>query len=223
MCEGKETLSTYGENETGTLAICSFLRQSYGRQFPELESIVQYPIDYARVVKTIGSQTVLTSHDVMVVSIAASTTCGNPLPSEELQKAFDACDRVLALDDAKQKLLGFVESRMSFVAPNLSAVVGSAVAGKLIGAAGGLSALAGMPACNVQLIGFEKNDLAGFSTATSQLRVGYAEDTEIVRMTPPPLALRSCQLVAEKSALAARVDFFRGQPTGEYGKNLKLK
>ncbi|RWW12174.1 hypothetical protein GW17_00024174 [Ensete ventricosum] len=57
---------------------------------------------------------------------------------------------------------------MGYIAPNLSVIVGSAVAAKLMGTAGGLLALAKMPACNVQLLGAKKKTLVGFSTATSQ-------------------------------------------------------
>jgi U4/U6 small nuclear ribonucleoprotein PRP31 len=42
---------------------------------------------------------------------------------------------------------------MNKVAPNLSAVVGTEVAAKLMGVAGGLLALSRMPACNVQASG----------------------------------------------------------------------
>lgn len=49
------------------------------------------------------------------------------------------------------QVLRFVESRMHKIAPNLSLVVGSEVAAKLMGVAGGLVALSKMPACNVQV------------------------------------------------------------------------
>ncbi|KAA8533133.1 hypothetical protein F0562_033334 [Nyssa sinensis] len=94
----------------------------------------------------------ISSAVIMVVSVTASTTSGKPLPEEVLQKTINACDGALALDSAKKKVLDFVESRMGYIAPNLSAIVGSAVAAKLLGTAGGLSALAKMPACNVQLL-----------------------------------------------------------------------
>ncbi len=42
---------------------------------------------------------------------------------------------------------------MSFVAPNLSAIVGSSIAARLMGLAGGLTALSKMPAGNIQLLG----------------------------------------------------------------------
>lgn len=193
------SLSVDIENEI--IIIHNFIRDKYRLKFPELESLVHHPIDYARIVKKIGNEMDLTLVDlegilpsaiIMVVSVTASTTSGKPLPEDVLQKAIDACDRALALDSAKKKVLDFVESRMGYISPNLSAIVGSAVAAKLMGTAGGLSSLAKMPACNVQLLGAKKKTLAGFSTATSTLRVGFLEQTEIFQSTPPSLRMRAC-------------------------------
>ena len=221
-------LSVDIENEI--VIIHNFIRDKYRLKFPELESLVHHPIDYARVVKKIGNEMDLTLVDlegllpsaiIMVVSVTASTTTGKPLPEEVLSKTVEACDRALDLDSAKKKVLDFVESRMGYIAPNLSAIVGSAVAAKLMGTAGGLASLAKMPACNVQLLGAKKKNLAGFSTATSQFRVGYLEQTEIFQTTPPSLRMRACRLLAAKSTLAARVDSIRGDPSGKTGRAFK--
>jgi U4/U6 small nuclear ribonucleoprotein PRP31 len=45
----------------------------------------------------------------------------------------------------------YVSSRMNVLAPNLSAIVGTTTAAKLLGVAGGLAALAKMPACNAHV------------------------------------------------------------------------
>lgn len=221
-------LSVDIENEI--VIIHNFIRDKYRLKFPELESLVHHPIDYARVVKKIGNEIDVTLVDlegllpsaiIMVVSVTASTTSGKPLPEETLQKTIDACDRALSLDAAKKKVLDFVESRMGYIAPNLSAIVGSAVAAKLMGTAGGLASLSKMPACNVQLLGAKKKTLAGFSTATSQFHVGFVDQTEIFQTTPPPLRPRACRLLAAKSTLAARVDSIRGDPSGNTGRALR--
>lgn len=47
------------------------------------------------------------------------------------------------------QIFNYVRSRMSVLAPNLSAIVGTTVAAKLLGVAGGLTALSKMPACNI--------------------------------------------------------------------------
>ncbi|CAA0814146.1 pre-mRNA processing ribonucleoprotein binding region-containing protein [Striga hermonthica] len=210
----------------------NFIRDKYRLKFPELESLVPHPIDYARLVKKIGNEMDLTLVDlegllpsatIMVVSVTASTTSGKPLPDDVLRKTTDACDRALSLDAAKMKLLDFVESRIGYIAPNLSAVVGGTVAAKLMGTAGGLTALAKMPACNVQLLGAKRKNLAGFSTATSQFRVGYLDQTEIFNATPEALKMRVCRLLAAKSTLAARVDSTKGDLTGGTGRAFRAE
>ncbi|KAL5215885.1 hypothetical protein ABZP36_007286 [Zizania latifolia] len=220
-------LSVDIENEI--IIIHNFIRDKYRLKFPELESLVHRPIDYARVVKKIGNEMDLTLVDlegllpsaiIMVISVTASTTSGKLLSEENLVKTIEACDRALTLDAAKKKVLEFVESRMGYIAPNLSAIVGSTVASKLMGTAGGLGALAKMPACNVQLLGAKRKNLAGFSTATSQFRVGYLEQTDVFQSTPPALRTLACRLIAAKSTLAARIDSIRGDPTGKAGRSL---
>ncbi|KAI8538044.1 hypothetical protein RHMOL_Rhmol09G0070400 [Rhododendron molle] len=96
----------------------------------------------------------------MVVSITASTTRGKRLPEQVLQNTIDACDRSLALDSSRKKVLDFLETRMAHIAPNPSAIVGSAVAAKLMVTAGGLSPLANLPSCTVRLLGAKKTKLA---------------------------------------------------------------
>lgn len=48
-----------------------------------------------------------------------------------------------------EQVLEYVESRIRFLAPNLSAIVGSRTATKLLGIAGGLNGLSKMPSANI--------------------------------------------------------------------------
>ena len=119
----------------------SFIRDKYKLKLPLLESRIQHPIDYARVVKRIGNEVDLTqielkdllpSADIMWITMTESTTSGEPLSEGNLVKTNEACDRALTLDAAKKRILDFVASRMGCIAPNLAAIVGSAVASKLM-------------------------------------------------------------------------------------------
>ncbi|KAL9142373.1 hypothetical protein ABFS82_14G165600 [Erythranthe guttata] len=221
-------LSVDIENEISI--IHNFIRDKYRSKFPELESLVHHPIDYARVVKKIGNEVDLTLVDlqgllpsaiVMVVSVTASTTCGKPLPEHVLQKTIDACDRALSLDSAREKVLAFVESRMEIIAPNLCAVVGSAVAAKLVATAGGLPELAKLRPCNVRLLGAKRKSLAGFS---KEFRAGYVEETELYKGTPPLLRNRACRVIASKATLAARVDSAAGtDSSGKDGRKFRAE
>lgn len=95
---------------------------------------------------------ILTPATVMVVSISASTSQGEPLTPVELERVLEACEMAQQLNDMKTEVFDFVESRMSLIAPNLSVLVGASVAAKLMGVAGGLTKLSKMPACNIQVI-----------------------------------------------------------------------
>lgn len=55
------------------------------------------------------------------------------LSDEELKQLVEACDMALELNQSKHRIYEYVESRMSFIAPNLSIIVGASTAAKLMG------------------------------------------------------------------------------------------
>ncbi|KAL1786689.1 nucleolar protein 56 isoform X2 [Sigmodon hispidus] len=63
---------------------------------------------------------------------------------------------VVSLSECRQSLHTYLRSKMSQVAPSLSALIGEAVGARLIAHAGSLINLAKCPASTVQIIGAEK-------------------------------------------------------------------
>eukprot|EP00041_Stephanoeca_diplocostata_P009519 m.146759 g.146759 ORF g.146759 m.146759 type:complete len:364 (+) comp17775_c0_seq2:133-1224(+) len=174
--------------------IHKFVRDNYAKRFPELEQLVLHPLDYIRTVKVMQNQMDCTHLDlsetiapatIMVVSVTASTTQGKQLSEEELKRVLEACDMGLALNDAKNKIFDYVESRMFFLAPNVTHICGANTAAKMLGVAGGLTNLSKMPACNIQLLGSAKRSLAGFSAAAMLPHTGFVYYCEIVQKQPP--------------------------------------
>ena len=90
-------------------------------------------------------------HVIMGVVVTATTTSGAPLAEEALGRVLAGADLVLALDADKAAILELVQQRMHQIAPNLSRAVGTEIAARLMGVAGGLMNLSKMPACNVQV------------------------------------------------------------------------
>ena len=64
--------------------------------------------------------------------------------------------RVVALSEYRSELSAYLHSKMSGVAPNLSALIGDQVGARLISHAGSLTNLAKFPASTVQILGAEK-------------------------------------------------------------------
>eukprot|EP00479_Gromia_sphaerica_P005804 TRINITY_DN1689_c0_g1_i1.p1 TRINITY_DN1689_c0_g1~~TRINITY_DN1689_c0_g1_i1.p1 ORF type:complete len:210 (+),score=28.86 TRINITY_DN1689_c0_g1_i1:31-660(+) len=160
------------EIDIDIVAIHKWIRDIYATRFPELEQTVMHPIEYATVVKRIGNNTdlqsidlddIVSEHTKLTMTISASATTGKPLPEHDLHRIYHACDVMLGLNKSKDEIYSYIQSRMEYFAPNLSALVGSDVAAQLIGIAGGLPQLTKIPSCNIQTLGASKKTYSGYS------------------------------------------------------------
>ncbi|KAL4703445.1 hypothetical protein ACJJTC_010765 [Scirpophaga incertulas] len=216
----------------GEIAIIHrFVRDKYQKRFPELDSLIVTPLEYIRSVKELGNdldkaknnetlQSFLTQATIMIVSVTASTTQGNLLTEHELSEIVEACDMAAEINNFKSNIYEYVESRMTFIAPNITAIVGASTAAKILGVAGGLTKLSRMPACNVLTIGQQKKTLSGFSQAAALPHTGFIYFSQIVQDTPPELRYKAAKLVSTKLTLAARVDACHDSTDGHIGRQL---
>ncbi|KAI8928045.1 hypothetical protein BC831DRAFT_450198 [Entophlyctis helioformis] len=212
------------------LLVHKFIRDHYAPRFPELESLVLNPMDYARTVKMVGNEEDLTKVDlksflpsatVMVVMVTATTTNGVPLTEEKLGRVVAACDVALELDAAKRSIIEYVQSRMGFIAPNLTSILGSGVAAKVMSHAGGLTALSKIPACNIMVLGAQKKTNTGMSSLWMGRHAGFVYQCDLVLQTPEDLRRKAARLVAAKCALAARIDCARECVDGSAGRKYR--
>ncbi|KAH8113309.1 Nop domain-containing protein [Phellopilus nigrolimitatus] len=223
-------LSVDVDNEI--LVVHKFIRDHYAPKFPELEQLVTDAAMFIRSVRVLGNEEDPTKVDlvgvlppavIMSVLVTATTTSGQKLSDGEWLAVQKACDLADRLEEARKKIFTYVSSRMNMLAPNLSAIVGTTVAAKLLGVAGGLNALAKMPACNVHLLGAQKKIAAGFSSATQNRHTGFVFQSELIQQTPPDYRLKVQRTVGAKSVLAARMDLERMRRDGSYGEELREK
>eukprot|EP01135_Chromosphaera_perkinsii_P003989 Nk52_evm2s266 gene=Nk52_evmTU2s266 len=222
----------------------NYIRDIYTERFPELDQLVVMPMSYIRTVQAIGDAKditrvnlshILPSATVVVVNITAATTRGRPLPEQTLSCVLEACAMALQLEDVKQMIVKYVESRMNLVAPNLSAIVGPYTAARLMTFAGGLTALSKMPSCNVQVLGSSKQTSAagggsasgavyvpsGNSASSSLQHCGIVYFTELVQNVQSDYRMKVARLVAAKCTLAARIDSFHESNEGATGRKFR--
>jgi U4/U6 small nuclear ribonucleoprotein PRP31 len=236
------TLSTSIDSEI--ILVHKFIRDHYSIRFPELETLVGNPLDYAKVVSIIGNgpmdqdsikkletskenrlgvtlRSVLDGPSVMIVTVEATTTKGREMTPVELERVMRACDMTLGLDKAKRTLTEYVQSRMNLFAPNLTALIGSLTAAQLLNFAGGLTGLAKTPACNLPPLGSKKQSGTGFATNVGVRQQGFLYHSPIIRGIPNDLKRQAMRIVSAKVVLAARVDRVHESPNGTTGEELK--
>eukprot|EP00667_Euglena_gracilis_P009090 EG_transcript_9231 len=226
-----ESNSLVAEIETEIRKVHKFIKDHYNLKFPELESLILQPIDYAKVVKLLGNEmdstnvdltAVIPPHTIMVVNVTNSTTAGRALEEDELTRVMEACDEMIELDEAKTTILEYVQSRMNVVAPNLSVLVGTAIASQLIGGAGGLHKLAKLPAGVIQVLGKARKALLGFASSTVIFHGGFLLACDLVKKEADvKIRRRAVRLVAGKVALAARTDATSTSKNDAFGIQLR--
>ena len=231
------TLSTSIDGEV--ILVHKFIRDHYSVRFPELETLIQNPLDYARAVAIIGNgpmenireiseskdnmvkqslRQVLDGPSLMVVTVEATTTSGVALSDSELAAVKRACEMTLKLDSAKKTLTDYVQSRMSMFAPNLTTLIGSLTAAQLLNYAGGITGLAKTPACNIAPLGSKRNTRStGLATNVGVRHQGFLYQNDIVRDVPADLKTQAMRILSAKIVLAARIDQAHESPSGEQG------
>ncbi|EQB45766.1 Prp31 C terminal domain-containing protein [Colletotrichum gloeosporioides Cg-14] len=237
------SLSTLIDSEI--VLVHKFIRDHYSIRFPELETLITNPLEYAKVVAILGNgpldseniktlqhstdnpleaslRSVLDGPSLMIVTVEATTTKGREMSLDELTRVQRACEMVLSLDRAKKTLTEYVQSRMNLFAPNLTAMIGSLTAAQLLNAAGGLTGLSKTPACNIAAWGSKKGaGAAGLATNIGIRQQGFLYHSPIIQGIPNDLKKQAMRIVAAKLLLAARVDRVHSSPDGSTGEELK--
>ncbi|KAM0322830.1 hypothetical protein ACHAQA_009171 [Verticillium albo-atrum] len=237
------SLSTLIDGEI--ILVHKYIRDHYSIRFPELETLITNPVEYAKVVSILGNgpldsenikalqtstdnplkstlRSVLDGPSLMIVTVEATTSKGREMSTDELARVFRAAEMVLSLEKAKKTLTEYVQSRMNIFAPNLTVLIGSLTAAQLLNAAGGLTGLSKTPACNIAAWGSKKGaGAAGLATNIGIRQQGYLYHSSIVQGIPNDLKKQAMRIVSAKLVLAARVDRIHSSPDGATGEELK--
>ncbi|KAK4226937.1 hypothetical protein QBC38DRAFT_212001 [Podospora fimiseda] len=238
------SLSTQIDNEI--VLVHKFIRDHYSVRFPELETLITNPVEYAKAVAILGNgpmdsegikrlqtstdnplgvtlKAVLDGPSLMIVTVEATTSKGQPMPEDQLQRVVQACEMVINLDKAKKTLTEYVQSRMRIFAPNLTELIGSLTAAQLLNQAGGLAGLCKAPACNLPAWGSKKQSSSALATNVGIRQQGFIYQSEIIRKIPMDLKKQAIKMFANKIAMCARTDCFHQSRDGSEGARLQAE
>jgi U4/U6 small nuclear ribonucleoprotein PRP31 len=200
----------------------------YRTKFPELEELVTNPVQYLKCVQIIGGtemdltmvsdqlNQVLTSNQIITISVAGSTTSGRALSlTTETEALHQACEYMTRVLHTMEQLTTYVSQKIKGLAPNICLLVGPNLAARLVGLAGGLAELSRIPACNLQVMGQTKLSAASrgglFASTDAGIsggkpHTGILAECDFVQSCPRHLQQKVLKVVSSKVSLAARVD-----------------
>lgn len=130
-------------------------------------------------------------------------------------------ERCVDLVNFREALTEYLKQRMNAVAPNLSALIGDIVGSKLISHAGGLTNLSKYPASTIQILGAEKALFRALKTKGKTPKYGLIFNSSFIGRAGQKNQGRISRYLANKCAIASRVDCFSEAPTSKFGETLK--
>ena len=144
---------------------------------------------------------------------AAKTSMGYDISDVDMQNVQTFAERVIHLEEYRQRLREYLNSRMHSVAPNLSALIGEIVGARLISKAGSLSSLAKCPASTVQILGAEKALFRALKKKGNTPKYGLIYHSTFIGRAAKKNKGRISRYLANKCAIASRIDAFADELT----------
>ncbi len=204
-------------------ALGSRLREWYGLHFPELDNMIDSINGYAQIVmagkreslsRQVFEDAGFPESKVEMLTLIASKSVGGDISDANLTIAQSIARQILDFHDLRKRLEGHVESEMAAIAPNLSAILGTAVGARILDRAGSLKRLASLPASTIQVLGAEKALFRSLKTGSQPPKHGLLFQHAMVHAAPRWQRGKIARAIAAKAVIAARVDVY-GQGLNE--------
>jgi len=192
----------------------------YGLHFPELTQMVQDNVALCKLISDVGSREAFTAENlsgrgftdkkVEAIITARDRSKGGTISEGDLGRVRSLASLAVQLGTIRDGLNTYVESQMKKVAPNVAEVAGATIGARLMAKAGGLDRLAVLPASTIQILGAEKALFRSLRTGARPPKHGILFQHQAVHTAPKWQRGKIARTLANKIAIAARVDFYRG-------------
>lgn len=140
---------------------------------------------------------------------------GAELGKEDMEPVLELAKEIDGLFALKKKQEDYLEKIMKKNCPNLTAVAGALIGARLISIAGDLKRLVEFPSSTVQLLGAEKALFRHMKTGARAPKHGIIHEHPLIMKVKREVKGKAARALADKIALAAKVDYFKGEFIGD--------
>jgi nucleolar protein 56 len=197
--------------------LSSRLREWYGLHFPELDNIIDSIAGYAQIVmagkrqdlsRAVYEDAGFPEPKIEMLSVIQEKSKGGDITNGNLAIVQSIAKQILEMSEIRKAIENHIESEMNTVAPNLAAILGTAVGARILAKAGSIKKLATMPASTVQILGAEKALFRSLKTGTQPPKHGILFQHPTVHAAPRWQRGKMARAIAAKAAIASRVDVY---------------
>jgi nucleolar protein 56 len=213
-----QAINTLDETDKIINSISSRLREWYGLHFPELDNLIDSINGYSQIVLS-GTRENISKEDfekagfskdkVEMLSLIKEKSRGGNISEKNFAIVQSLAKQILNLFELRKNIEEHVDEQMKEEAPNISAILGTAVGARILAHAGSLNRLGRMPASTIQILGAEKALFRSLKTGANPPKHGILFQHAAVHAAPRWQRGKIARAVAAKAAIAARVDLFK--------------
>ncbi len=192
----------------------------YGLHFPELTQMVTDNVSLCKMIVAAGRRDGYTAEllqgrgftekKVEAMLTAKERSKGGEMSDSDLARVKALASLAVELSGERDKLNEYVESAMKKISPNVAELAGATIGARLMAKAGGLDRLAVLPASTIQILGAEKALFRALRTGARPPKHGILFQHQEVHTAPKWQRGKIARTLANKIAIAARVDYYRG-------------
>lgn len=226
------------------------VREWYSWHFPELRDLVRENYAFARAACVVGDRAsflaAVDSNDDTKARLAAAArdpsdanddglllaesvvkaarqSMGMDCSAGDMANVMAFTQRMVALATYRCDLAKYLGEKMQAVAPNLSTLIGDSVGARLIAKAGSLASLAKCPASTVQILGAEKALFRALKKKGNTPKYGLIYHSTFIGRAAKKNKGRISRYLANKCAMASRIDAFADELTDKYGLSMRAQ
>lgn len=197
------------------------VKEWYSIHFPEILQFYDDPLELCKFVSEVGDRRSLLEESPALskfsegrrraVLEAAKNSRGGNFREVDIERIQSLANLVKEASEVKRRLTDFLENVMTKIAPNLTKILGPTIGARLMAKAGGLEELAKLPSSTIQILGAEKAIFRALKTGAKPPKHGIIFQHSLVHGAPKWQRGKIARALASKIAIAARVDFYRGE------------
>ncbi|KAM3176523.1 hypothetical protein ACTXT7_006346 [Hymenolepis weldensis] len=210
------------------------IKEWFSYHFPELAKIVPECSNFIKIASIIRSrenigedalekiEEIVGDHEkAEAIVAAAKSSMGLDITEQDIENLAYLTEGIKTFSERRAATYAYLTDKLSIVAPNLNALVGSQVAARLMTQAGSLTKLAKCPASTIQILGAEKALFRALRTRGRTPKYGLLFHSSFIGKASAENKGRISRFLAAKCAIASRIDCFSDEPCDVFGSAFK--
>lgn len=204
-----QALGTLDDLTVQLNAMSKRLREWHGYTLPEVGNKLADHEAFVRLVAT-------RSRRELAEEFLDEEGMGALLDEKDYIQIKDLARAIGELFEYKNHLEHYLNDMLERHVPNMTALAGATIAARLLAGAGSLRRLALLPASTLQLLGAEKALFRHLKTGARSPKYGYLFNHPFVQHAGKDVAGKVARGLADKLALCAKLDYFKGEFKGKH-------